>query len=239
MTDASNQSSPNLAVLGEAFRPIAAKINVGMNAAPASRTETESDTWEFLHGHLHSLSEDGGERLGNEVNALGSLLASGGADDAAIYRCAGRFERCLDDLLQGYADLQQANLDEQYARGKELLLETYRHFFGEVQGWLDDLVEACTDPKGAAEKRGLPTSGHVEISLDLKLTAPPALEQFREWVAEQQRQHEAEVKLNLKIEIDEDQPPSQPPKEELGFLGVVLAATLGFGLGEMLFGDDE
>ena len=208
MTEASQQ--PELVALAAALRPVAERLGARLDA-PAGPAKREADRLGFLRRHLHLLGDEGGERLPDEVNALGVLLVGGDADTGAIQRSVGRVERCLENVLEGYAEAQQADFAGEYTRGLELLLEIYRDFFRQAQGWLADILEVCTDPKGAAAKRGLPTTGEVEIPLALKLSAPPALATFNAWLREQKPPESGEHEVTVQLTVTEV--PSSPSPE--------------------------
>ena len=236
MTDANQLSPAALAALGAGLRPMVAKMHLWLSA-PARAADAPIFPLSFLSGRLDTLLDEGAVRLVGELHALGALLAGAGASEAAIESRVGRIERCIDTLLTGYREVQLAGCEGQCAYGQELLLLAYRHFLKELLDWLAAVAEICADPKGAAEKRGLPTRGKVAIPIALELTLPASLKEFNQWLA-RQRQAEAAEEAAWSENERAAMVAAQPPREPLDFGGVVIAVTLGVGLGELLFDDD-
>jgi hypothetical protein len=58
---------------------------------------------------------------------------------------------------------------------RNLLAGAYRHPLNEVRDWLVELMAAIDDPFTALQRRGLPTTGQIEIPITLKLTQAPQL----------------------------------------------------------------
>ena len=231
---------PELAALAAGLGPVAKRIR-DRRQVGASAVAREDDPKGFLERHLQLLGDEGSQRLRAEVKALGALLAGGDADLAAIHRGVGRVERCLEDLLEGFAEAQRADFGGEYLRGLELLLDGYRHCFAQLQHWLDELVDICADPAGAAAGRGLPSSGRVEIPLALVLATPHALKELAVWLAERRQPwaqaFAEEREINVSLRVVED--PDPPAREALGFWRGVAAMAIGFGLGGLFFGGDE
>ena len=102
-------------VLGDALRPISRKMEKRMQEVPA-RTVRQEDILEFVSRHLG--------RIGNDVVALTDELngdlrnaIAAGSDDAAIWRAAGRFEICVERLLDSYDEVRRVKGDARDAPG--------------------------------------------------------------------------------------------------------------------------
>lgn len=112
-------------------------------------------------------------------------------------------------------------------RTEEMLEHAYRHSLIEIRDWLHELVETLADPMATVHRRGLPTSGYVELPLTLELTAAPELAGLSRWAERQSGYSGFSSSTSLNR------------KSGLGFWGTVGAVVLGWGIGEALFGDDD
>ena len=209
---------PHVTLLGEALRPLPAQIDKALSAPPPPEVPETS----FVTAAQIGLTklEEGVERMVSEVNALGRIVTAADTPPADVHRAAGRVEAVLEDQLRRHAALYHLRAEPAYARGQELLLATYRNTLIQIRDWLQEIVETLADPMAALEKRGLPTSGKVELRLSLELTAPKELGQFREWVAQ---------------EADEEDERSS----RAAAWGSLLTLAAGVLLGGLFFGDDE
>ena len=215
--------SPRVIALGEALRPISLKLHTQMGT-PTRRTLAVYDLVGSIWSHLDGLGSTVGE-LETKVRALGRLV-SGEGSDADIYRTAGGLEVYIDNLLESCAEVRQWRLGASDAPARDLLAGIYLHVLAEIRDWIDEMLEVIADPVAALERRGLPTSGHVELQLDLILTEAPQLAELRRWA-------------ERNITVDHVLPSAPAGKPGLGFCGTVVAAVLGFAIGGFLFGDEE
>lgn len=209
---------PHVTLLGKALRPLPAQIDTALRT-PTPPEEPETSFVTAAQIGLAKLDR-GVERMVSEVNALGRIVTASDAPDADVHRAAGRVEAVLDDQLRLHAALYHLRAEPAYVRGQELLLATYRNTLIQIRDWLQEIVETLADPMAALEKRGLPTSGKVELQLSLELTAPKELGQFRDWLA-----READ---------EEDERTSRADA-----WGTLLTLAAGVLLGGLFFGDDE
>ena len=209
---------PHVTLLGEALRPLPAQIDAAL-CTPTPPKEPETSFVTAAQVGLARLDE-GVERMASEVNALGHIVTAADAPAADVHRAAGRVEAVLEDQLRLHAALYHLRREPAYAHGQELLLATYRNTLIQIRDWLQEIVDTLADPMAALEKRGLPTSGNVELQLSLELTAPKELGEFREWVAR---------------EADEEDERSS----RAAAWGSLLTLAAGVLLGGLFFGDDE
>lgn len=209
-----------ISLLGEAMSPVLVKLRTGI-AQKVSATVPVGSMIDVISMSLNSL-QGSVHRLNGQVNALMSdVVEKDDASDADVYRAVGRFEAFLDDLLSEYQGLKRLNAYGADIEGRDLLAGAYRHTLGEIQGWLQDLVETLADPKAVLRRKGLPTSGPVEIPLTLHLTGAPEMAALGRWGERQSGVF------------------SSSRNSSLGFWGTVGVLALGWGIGNALFGDDD
>lgn len=220
---------PRMTVLGEAMCPMLEKVK-GQIDQCVPHTETVVDMGEVVLRHLRSL-QDTIPRLTDRINRLmGDVVTNDDACDVEIYRAVGRFEAFLDDLLADYRSVQALNAYGDGVEARDLLAGVYRHTLMEIRNWLAELVETLADPMAAVIKRGLPTTGHVELTLTMTLTAAPQLERLTRWA-------ECHATVLSGIQYGSSPPPVR--KSGLGFWGTVGMIALGWGISDAFFGDHD
>ena len=173
---------PRVARMGDALRPLLHKVREG--AARSAPAESERVTLDLLREHLHDL-EMAVNRIVDAVDGMmNEVVAAEDAGDPEIYRAVARLESRIDDLQDGRARLLHAVADDRYEEGRGLLGDTYLHLLGQIETWLGELVDFIADPMAVAKRKGLPTSGYVEIPFTLTVETPPQFrEKFQAWVA--------------------------------------------------------
>ena len=218
-------------LLGEAMRPLVQKISDRIDI-PVTPVADVYAMIEIVSNHLTAL-QDVAHRLPDRIAGLmADVVDNTGASDAEVYRAAGRFEASIDDLLAGYLGVLALRAFGTDAEARDLLAGVYRHTLVEIRDWIAELVDVLADPLAALRKRGLPTSGEVELPLKLTLTAAPQLAALSRCF---ERQSTTPAFLLA-------QPPaiSKPSGEAgLGFWGTVGTLILAWGLGNALFGNDD
>jgi len=214
-----------LTLLGEAMRPLWLKVNAQLDM-PIRHSLMVPDMADVVSHHLRKVGH-AIQGLSDRVNGLmRDVVSNEDASDAEVCRAVGRFEAFLDDLLAGHDAVRALGSDGTDAEIRDLLAGVYRHALVEVRDWLGDLVDALADPVAALQKRGLPTSGEVELPLSLTLTAAPQLAGLSRWAMRRQVSRPAT-----------DYPP--PPDSGLGFWGTLGTILIAWGIGGALFGDND
>lgn len=227
---------PHVTLLGEALRPLLHKVE-GRLGKPVRLIGPEKSFLDEGQHALHQLS-DFVERLGSEVNrVLNEVVSAADLPEAKVHRAAGRFEMVLDELLDGYCELRVLRPYPAHKRGYELLLEVYRHVLAQIQEWLLDVVECLADPMAALKKKGLPTSGEIQLNLSLTFTSPPEQGELLDWIWEQteeeeRRAEEAEAQLAAIEEAHLEE------ERKLSAFGGLAAVVAGIFLGGLFFNDD-
>lgn len=220
---------PRMTLLGEAMRPVWEKVREEIDLC-VPQTEVVVGMGEVVLHHFQSL-QDSIPRLADRINRLmDDVVTNEAAGDAEVYRAVGRFEAFLDDLLADYRSVRALDAYDDDVEARDLLAGVYRHTLVEIRDWLADLVETLADPMAAVIKRGLPTTGHVKLQLNLTLTAAPQLGQLSRWA-------ERHASALPKAGNCSGAPPARKPV--LGLWGWVGAALLGWWIGGALAGDDD
>ena len=203
-----------MGVLGGALQPALRRVEAALNEPPRPTGRGES----FIAVSEHALGHLGDtvEQMEEETELLHWALAPE-VPEAEIHRAVGRYEMVLDDLLQSHAELCRARPRAAHQRGHRLLVAVFRRTLIQIRDWLRDVVDTGADPVQVLKRKGLSTSGDVNLELTLQLTTPKELHQFIDWVDEQQRV--------------EDQKNS--------FWNGLAVFAAGIFVGGLFFGDDD
>lgn len=231
MSNASAALPPHISLLGEAMQPLLWKLEAGLSEPlhPTGRPESLDVVCESALGKL----QDSIRRLAGEMNGALNELAGAAAPPAAeVHRAAGRLELPLDELLDGYFELLETRPDAGHQRGLELLVAVYRHTLTQLRDWLEELVEAIADPLAAVRRRGLPTSGKVNLDFFLTFTTARELGELQDWLQQKERRMRQEEAWAWKEE-------RRAAARQTGSGFSWGAALVGLLLGGLFFGGDE
>ena len=206
---------PGVTALGESLRPMLSELQTQLDA-PVRSDLRVSDAAGEIADHLDEMA-DTVSALEAKVNTLGDLLSREGPG-AGIHRAAGGLEVHLDTLAARYSEVRRWRPSASHLSARALLAGVYLHLLMEIRSWMEELVEVIDDPLAARKRRGLPTSGYVEIPITLTLTEAPQLAELHDW-------------------LDRELSPARG--SGLGFCGTLAAAVLGLAVGASLFGGEE
>ena len=182
---------------------------------------------------------DSVERLCDETNrVLDEVVGTADLPESKVHRAVGRFEMVLDELLDGYSELRELRPYRSHKRGHELLLVIYRYTLTRIQGWLLEVVEALADPMAALKKKGLPTSGEVQLNLSLNFTTPKENDELLDWI-EQQTEAEERRAENAETQVRAIEEARLEDERKAGLWGALTGVVAGIFLGGLVFGDDD
>ena len=218
-------------LLGEAMRPLGRKI-LGQLDMPVAPAASVSDINGIVSNHLEALQRIVHRLPAQLAGLMTDVVDNEGAGDAEVYRAASRLEASVDDLLDGYRGVRALHVFGTDAVARDLLAGVYRHTLKEVGNWIEELVETLADPLAALRKRGLATSGEVELPVTLTLTAAPQLAELSRCL---QRQRATPAFPQLKRPAIAEPPQETGP----GFWGTVGTLILLMGVGNALFGKGD
>jgi hypothetical protein len=172
-------------VMGNALRLTLERLERGMRRPVASHRAVDN-MLDLVQHHLRAIGEHV-DRLSQGVDGLMTEVVSfESASDAVVYRAVGRFEAHLDAMLAGLQSVRSLhNAFGADIRARDLLGAAYDHLLAEVRDWLMSLVVTIADPFAALQRRGLSTTGPIELSVTMKLTPPPEFAALLQWGREQ------------------------------------------------------
>ena len=205
------QAAAEMLVLGRALRPTLANMSATLRSSPPLGGDVA--TAESVEDHLAQL-EDGCDFEG-KIEKLQQALAAG-SDELAIHRAVGAFEAHLQVLLDGYMEVLAWGGARSARRGRDLLAEVYRDIRTQIKDWIEEIVETVEDPLAAIKRRGLPTKGKVNLTIQLTLDTPPELEELVRWARK-----------------------DAASEGGGGFWRIVAGTVLGIGIADLLFLEDE
>lgn len=209
-----------LVCLGEAMAPVLGKLDAAL-AEPSVPTVRAVSIFDVVKDGTSVLSASI-HRISDQMKGLMTdVVAKESVSDRDVCRVVGRFERVLDEIIDAYRTVNQQYCHGSDEEARVLLAGAFRHSMREIQVWLRDLVDTLANPNAALRRKGLPTTGTIEVELTLKLTPAPETAGLQRWVDRQKRDRQASE------------------NQGLGFWGTVGAIVIGWGIGEALFGDDD
>lgn len=160
---------------------------------------------------------------------LGILVQRSDASEIEILSVVRDFEHELHSLLSAYQSVRALNVHGEDVYAHQLMLEIYLHLFNQLCSWLDELVEVLSDPAGTLKKRGLPTSGCVNVPVNLTLTLAPQLAKLLAWC--DARTEEFEERIESAVPA--------PTPTRIGWLATLGWTWMGWEVIEHLFGEDD
>lgn len=219
---------PRITCLGEAMRPVLDALVLAIKAPVRPTTPVNDMVNDVLLPHFdrfRSLLN----HLGARVNALmGDVIAREDASDAEVCRAVGRFVAFLDELVAGYQELQGLDARAENREARDLMVGVYRHALMDMRDCLADLVATLADPIAALTRRGLPTTGQVELPLTLTMTTAPEMAKLMAW-AERQSARIMAVRP----------PEDHGDRGGLGFWDTIATAIIFWNLGKKMSRDDD
>lgn len=217
-----------LVVLGEALRPVSDNVARRMESVPPS-VQPCLDIADFASRHL-GMIEDRVARLADAVNHdLGAVTGPDTAD-SSVWRAASRVEVHIEGLLDQYDEVRRVRPENDDLHAHVLLGGIYHDLLEQIQTWLNDVLESVDDPVRALQKRGLPTEGHVEVTIPLTLEPPRQVADLGRWA--QERTNEASSTRSCNDGLERE-------VADRGHGNWFTWVLIAFGLGWLLWDDGD
>ncbi|THF61658.1 hypothetical protein [Pseudothauera rhizosphaerae] len=236
----------HVVLLGQALRPLRAALARHLETSVA-QTGFDADFAATARHSLDAIDLDVRRICAAALEPMGRLAALDRCGDAEILGAAQDFQAVLLPLMNGHTRIAALRVPGEDAHAHGLLLDTYRHHLRNVLCWLEELTDSIADPVGALRRRGLPTTGRVELRVRLTSTLAPQRIELGVWIAQRelltaQRHRNTLPSARPAVRTDYGSGGFAPlpacPKAGLGFWGTLGAVVLGVGIAGMLFGDD-
>jgi len=204
-------------VMGSALRPTLERLERTMRQ-PLSPHQAVDNILDLVQYHLRAIGEHI-DQLSKGVDSLMTkVISCESASDTDVYRAVGRFEAHLDAMLAGLQRVRSLNPCGADLRARDLLEGAYCHLLAEIRNWLIHLVSTIANPLTALQRRGLPTTGPIELEVTLKVTPPPQFAALLQWGRER-------YDILPKVE-----------QQQHGFWKGARSFAIGVVLGNLLFG---
>lgn len=164
---------PNFPVLADSLGPVATHLAYVINlpSAGIAGVGGPNGVRDHLRRFNHAIAA-----LKKSLRKLNRVAGLPVEDHRASVREAGRFSECVDTLVGLYKEGAGVTLEPHTVRAREILCDMHRHALKQIHAWLVELVETMRDPIAALQKRDLPDSGKVTLTLVLELTPPRNLD---------------------------------------------------------------
>ncbi len=182
---------PQLQMFLELIRPVRNSINARYTHRSELPNEVTADFRAYFVRECDKLADLTAPLDKLVSRNLNKVVMNRHITRARMQREIDRLDGLLDGLLTQYLHVSRQIVPPEGKQGQRLLLSLMRHILTKMQNWLNDIVETLEDPLAACRKRGLPTTGHVEITLTVDIADEKLLAALRRWtddyVAEQRR----------------------------------------------------
>lgn len=219
--------SPQLQMLLEQIRPLRNSFRVRLTQETVLPSFYVQDFPTYITEQLDLVNKQI-QTLGKHLNGdMNSIVTHSNMNREKMQITINKLDANLSNLLSLYQDVIRHQVPLDCAEGQRLLRGTIRHFLTQAENWLDDIVNTLEDPVAACRKRGLPTSGRVELNLCLDFSPDVHLNDLQKWVEQYARVKRVEIRA------------TQQKSHGLGLLGTIGALWLGSEIIEHLFGKDD
>jgi hypothetical protein len=222
---------PGITFFGKALKPVAKNLRqvLAYEFKSSGSTFVVLDDLAYHSGVISRGLAHVSERFDNLVNVFLKDLTAGEAD---AYRSAGRFEQVLSEFVDGYQLAKKTHASPETDQPRALIIGVYRHHIREMCDWIEELVAVVENPRLAMEKRGIPLSENVEVSVELRLTTPPEMAALQA-LAEQLNESN-ELKIESHVELGNQIAQQICPR--VGVLESIGALAFGMGITHAVLG---
>lgn len=219
---------PQLQLFLELIRPLRDSFHVRYTHKSTLPDEATADFSSYI-AHLSDTLSKLLDALDKQVNRkLNAVVMSDHATWNEIQLEINKLDRMLGELLSEYLYASRQIVSPDCTEGQRLLLSIMRHILTQIKNWLDDIVETLEDPVAACQKRGLPTSGKVEITLTVDITPPKLLAELKSWTDNYVVRKRREIRATQRA-----------ASQGGGFWEVLLGLWIGSEILEHLFGKNK
>ncbi len=220
---------PRVGWIGEALVPVAKNLrhSLSKRVKPSGH---EFVTLDDLSHHMGVIAPALAHLQSPIDNLMAHVINNEKVSEPEAHRAAGRLEQVISEFVQGYLAVKASQSGPQTAGPRKLLLGVYRHHLREICNWLEELIQAISDPRAAIEQRGIALTPDTNLTIALVMTSPPEMKKLDELAKSLQTDAEPVI---------ENEPPSRPQLAEQnrpGILGTIGALVFGIGISNSLFG---
>lgn len=217
--------------LGEALRPVIKTVRLEM-ARKVRSSGLEFEVIADLSSHMDVITNALTHFSPRIKGLMKDVIRNDDAGLSEASRAAGRLEQVLSEFVEGYQTAKAAHaVDTDSREARSLLLGVYRHHVRVICDWLDDLVQAISNPVAALDKQSIPVTSNVMLTIALNMTSPPEMAKLDALAKRLRQTFEAQI----------DAAPIAPTRETLtnnepGILGTIGALAFGIGISNAAFG---
>ena len=232
---AANQDSvvyslpPRVVWLGEALVPVAKYLRHALSKR-VKPSGHEFVTLDDIAQHMGVIAPALGHLSSPIENLMANVINNESATVSDAHRAAGRLEQVISEFVEGYVAAKASRSGPKTSGPRTLLLGVYRHHLREICNWLEELIQAISNPRAAIEKRCIALTPDTNLTIVLVMTSPPEMEKLDE------------LAKSLLTDVEpaiENVPPPRPQSDERarpGILGAIWALVFGIGISSSVFG---
>ncbi len=221
--------------LGEALGPVVKSLRQAI-ARQVKSSCHEFVTIDDVSQHMGVISQALTHLQPRLSDLIGSAIEDERASMAEAYRAAGRLEQVLSEFVDGYHEVKASHSGPETSEARTLLLGVYRHHIRRLCEWLEELILVIADPLAASERRGIPMTGIVNLTVVLKFTTPPEMAKLNDLAKSLQIAPGPELEPMLEARTEPALEYRQPASSNPGILGTIGALVFGGSITNAVLG---
>ena len=222
-------------LLGEALEPVAKNLRQAMVCKVKSSGHQFVMIDDLLR-HLDVISRAWTHLLPRFDDLMTNFMRNETAGMAEACRAAGRLEQVLLEFVDGYREVKASHSGPETSEARSLLLGVYRHHIRRLCEWLEELMLVITDPLAATERRGIPMTGIVNLTVVLNFTTPPEMAKLNDLAKRLQVAPGQEIESMLEARTEPALEYRQASSSNPGILETIGALAFGVGINRALWG---
>ncbi len=221
--------------LAEALEPVAKNLrkSIGCKVRQSGHAFV---TVEAVSRHMGVIAQALTHLQPRLSDLIGPPIEDEKAGMAEAYRAAGRLEQVLSEFVDGYHEVKASHTGLETSEARALLLGVYRHHIRRLCEWLEELILVITDPLAANERRGIPMTDNVNLTVVLNFTTPPEMAKLNDLAKRLQVAPGPELEPMLEARTEPALEYRQASSSNPGILGTIGALAFGVGITNAVLG---
>ena len=221
--------------LAEALEPVAKNLRKSIGCK-VKKSGHAFATLSDLSQHMGVISQALTHLQARLSDLIGRPIEDERESMADAYRAAGRLEQVLSEFVDGYHEVKASHSGPETSEARALLIGVYRHHIRGLCEWLEELILVITDPLAATERRGIPMTGIVNLTVVLNFTTPPEMAKLNDLAKRLQIAPGPELEPLPEARTDPALDYRQPANSKPGILGTIGALAFGMGVTKAVLG---
>ena len=221
--------------LAEALEPVAKNLRQSIGCK-VRQSGHEFVTVESVSRHMGVIAQALTHLQPRLSDLIGHPIEDERVGMAEAYLAAGRLEQVLSEFVDGYHEVKASHAGPETSEARSLLLGVYRHHIRRLCEWLEELILVISDPLAATERRGIPMTDNVNLTVVLNFTTPPEMAKLNDLAKRLQVASGQESESMLEARTEPALEYRQASSSNPGILGTIGALAFGVGITNAVLG---